>query len=192
VSIELMLLHKTSIGSNQPQQRGREPMQAKMSTITAPQSTAKANRGRIWKWITGGVVAVVLVLLAAFGFMFWRMSYIPADLDLATTRLSSQGAYLVSYAPRRAPIAINQIHTWTLHVETPDGRPVEDATITVDGDMPQHGHGLPTQPQVTKYLGDGDYLVEGMKFQMGGWWVVDFSIDAAGRSDTVRFNMILK
>ena len=26
--------------------------------------------------------------------------------------------------------------------------------IGVDGDMPQHGHGLPTRPQVTDYLGD--------------------------------------
>ncbi len=58
--------------------------------------------------------------------------------------------------------------------------------------MPQHGHGLPTRPQVTKNLGNGDYLVEGMKFQMGGWWVVDFTIDTAGKHDTVRFNMILK
>ena len=66
------------------------------------------------------------------------------------------------------------------------------ASISVDGDMPQHGHGLPTRPQVTKHLGNGDYLAEGMKFQMGGWWVVDFTIDAAGQKDTVRFNMILK
>jgi len=78
------------------------------------------------------------------------------------------------------------------HVATPDGQPVTDAVITVDGDMPQHGHGLPTRPQVTKHLGNGDYLVEGLKFQMGGWWVVDFTIDANGKHDTVRFNMILK
>jgi hypothetical protein len=42
-----------------------------------------------------------------------------------------------------------------------NGEPVENATIAVDGDMPEHGHGLPTCPQVTKYLGNGDYLVEG-------------------------------
>ena len=70
--------------------------------------------------------------------------------------------------------------------------PLTDASIGVDGDMPQHGHGLPTRPQVTKHLGNGDYLVEGMKFQMGGWWVVDFTIEANGKQDTVRFNMILK
>ena len=144
------------------------------------------------RWIAVIAGGVVLLLAAAFGFMLYRMSYIPADLDLATTRLSNAGAYRVSYTPRRGPIAINQIHAWTLHVATPDGQPVTDAAIAVDGDMPQHGHGLPTQPQVTQNLGNGDYLVEGMKFQMGGWWVVDFTIDAAGRHDAVRFNMILK
>jgi hypothetical protein len=167
-------------------------MQSNTSGLTASQRTAKLNRSRIWKWLAGVVGALVLVLLAVFGVMFWRMSYIPADLDLATTRLSSQGAYRVSYAPRHTPIAINQLHAWILHVETQDGRPVENAVIAVDGDMPQHGHGLPTQPQVTQSLGNGDYLVEGMKFQMGGWWLVDFAIDAEGQRDTVQFNMILE
>jgi hypothetical protein len=124
--------------------------------------------------------------------MLYRMNYVPSDLDLSTTRRSNQGLYQVSYTPRRGPIVINQLHAWTIHVATPDGRPVTDAVIAVDGDMPQHGHGPPTRPRVTKHLGNGDYLVEGMKFQMGGWWVVDFIIDAHGRHDTVRFNMILK
>lgn len=163
-----------------------------MSSITAPRSAAQASRGRVWKWIAGSAAVLALVLLAALGFMIYRMNYIPADLDLATTRLSNQGIYKASYTPKRVPIAINQIHSWTLHVATPDGRPITDASITVDGDMPQHGHGLPTQPQVTRNLGNGDYLVEGMKFQMGGWWVVDFTIEAHGQRDTVRFNMVLK
>jgi hypothetical protein len=163
-----------------------------MSTTTTPHSAVRLSRARVWKWILGGVGALLLVALAAFGLMLWRMNYIPSDLDLSTTRLSNAGLYRVSYAPRRVPIAINQLHSWTIHVASADGRPVTDAAIAVDGDMPQHGHGLPTQPQVTKHLGNGDYLVEGMKFQMGGWWVVDFSIDAHGQHDTVRFNMILR
>ena len=52
--------------------------------------------------------------------------------------------------------------------------------IQVSGDMPEHRHGMPTQPQVTQNLGGGDYLVEGMRFQMGGWWAVTFAIDADG------------
>jgi hypothetical protein len=166
-----------------------------MSTIITAQETKAAltqPKHRTLRWIAAIVGGIVLLLAAWFGFMLYRMNYVPSDLDLSTTRLSNQGVYQVSYTPRRGPIVINQIHAWTIHVATPDGQPVTDAVITVDGDMPQHGHGLPTRPQVTKHLGNGDYLVEGMKFQMGGWWVVDFTIDAHGQRDTVRFNMILK
>jgi hypothetical protein len=166
-----------------------------MSTITTlpEQHVAQPRpRRRMLRWIAGIAGGVLLLILAAFGFMLYWMNYVPSDLDLSTTRRSNQGVYQVSYTPRRGPIVINQIHSWTIHVAKPDGQPVTDAVITVDGDMPQHGHGLPTRPQVTKHLGNGDYLVEGMKFQMGGWWVVDFTIDHHGQRDTVRFNMILK
>jgi hypothetical protein len=105
---------------------------------------------------------------------------------------SDNGLFHVSYTSANGNVPVNQMHQWTLHVETADGQPVENATITLDGDMPQHGHGLPTNPQVTEYLGNGDYRVEGLKFQMGGWWVMDFVITAEGQSDTVQFNMLLK
>ncbi len=76
---------------------------------------------------------------------------------------------------------------------TPDGRPVEHAAVAVRGDMPEHGHGLPTQPRMTSEVSPGTYIVEGMKFQMGGWWVVDFDItDTDGHTDAVRFNLILQ
>lgn len=116
----------------------------------------------------------------------------PNELDTASERLTDKGLYRVSFTSDLDPISINQMHTWTLHVETADGQVVEEAIILVDGGMPQHGHGLPTSPQVTQYLGDGDYLVEGIKFQMGGWWEVKFNIRANGQSDDVTFNLILE
>ncbi|MBI5842272.1 MAG: FixH family protein [Chloroflexi bacterium] len=116
----------------------------------------------------------------------------PASLDISTVRTTDNGLYRVSFTSELNPLAINQIHTWTLHIETADGQPVENAEITVDGGMPQHGHGLPTRPQVTQNLGNGDYVVEGMKFQMGGWWEVKFSITSGGKTDTVTFNLILE
>lgn len=115
----------------------------------------------------------------------------PANLDTATTRTTEGGLYTLTIKPDTAPIAINTIHTWTLHVETPDRKPVENAVITVDGGMPQHGHGLPTSPKVTEYLGDGNYRVEGIKFQMTGWWEVKFNVTSAGKTDKVTFNLIL-
>jgi hypothetical protein len=163
-----------------------------MNTIAVAGSTRTANRRRAWKWIVFGIGTVVIVALAILGFMIWHMNYIPPDLDVSTSRASAQGVFKATIRPAVDPIPINSLHRWTLHVETPDRKPIENAAITVDGGMPQHGHGLPTQPQITKYLGNGDYLIEGMKFQMAGWWVVDFTIDAANQHDTVRFNMILK
>jgi YtkA-like len=111
--------------------------------------------------------------------------------DWSTTQISELGVYKATYTSRLDPIAINQIHTWVLHVEAADGNPVVGAQISVDGGMPQHNHGLPTQPQVTQDLGNGDYQVEGLKFQMPGWWVVKFKIAANGQTDVATFNLML-
>jgi hypothetical protein len=163
-----------------------------MRTATVTHDTPTATRGRSLKWIVGGIGAVLVIALASLGFMFWRMHAIPSDLDLSTTRASTNGVFRATIRPAVEPIPINRLHSWTLHVETPDGKPVENATITPHGDMPQHGHGMPTTPEVSTYLGQGDYLVDGMKFQMGGWWVVDFDVSANGKTDRVSFNLLLE
>ena len=90
------------------------------------------------------------------------------------------------------PPDINEIHSWTLHVETPDGQAVEGATVSIDGGMPQHNHGFPTSPEVTQDLGEGDYLIEGVRFNMTGWWEMKFAIEAGGQTDTVTFNLVIE
>jgi len=116
----------------------------------------------------------------------------PADLDVSSMRLSENKIIRASYQSNLEPVPVNKIHSWTLKVETPDGQPLTDANIIVDGDMPEHGHGLPTQPEVTQELDGGEYIVEGMKFSMPGWWVITFSIQTQDRGDTVSFNLFLK
>lgn len=160
-----------------------------LTTTTHPVPVLQRKGVRWTLAIIGGLV--VVLILAAIAMSLW-MSYVPADLDYATTRNTEQGLYTISYTADLGSVPVNQIQSWTLHVETADGQPVENATITVDGDMPQHGHGLPTRPQVTRYLGNGDYKVEGLKFHMPGWWVMDFGVTANGQQDQVRFNMMLK
>ena len=61
----------------------------------------------------------------------------------------------------------------------------------VDGGMPQHGHGLPTQPRVTRTSADGLYEIEGLRFSMGGWWEVKLAIDSPAGKDNVTFNLSL-
>jgi hypothetical protein len=116
----------------------------------------------------------------------------PPNLDVSHTRVSDQGLFRGTITPQLDPIQINQLHSWRLHLETPDGQPLKEAEIAIHGDMPGHGHGLPTTPQVTQEFGNGEYLVEGMKFQMAGWWYVDVAVSSEGRQDTIRFNLVLK
>lgn len=115
----------------------------------------------------------------------------PQDLDYGRTRTSEGGHYRATIRPPGDSIPQGKLQRWTLHLETTDGRPVDSAAVTVDGGMPQHGHGLPTKPRVTRALGNGDHLVEGLRFNMGGWWVVRFGVTAAPGRDSVVFNVRL-
>lgn len=113
----------------------------------------------------------------------------PKDLDYSTMKMSANGVFQVMYKSLGGQTRINKIHSWELTVKDAAGQPVSDAMITVVGDMPEHGHGLPTQPEVVKIGAAGLYRVDGMKFQMPGWWVVTVSIMADGVHDSVSFNL---
>ncbi len=116
----------------------------------------------------------------------------PEKIDTSTEKRSEKGFYMVSYVPEINPIRINTLHYWTVQIFDQKGRPVSGARIKVEGDMPEHGHGMPTEPQVVQELPDGKYIIDGMKFQMPGWWVVKLHIDGPDGKDTVVFQLDLK
>jgi len=146
---------------------------------------SRSARGRTFL-LSAAVVAVSLLQ----GCMLFSKP--PADLDYSRTRTSEAGRYKATIKPEGDTIPKGKLQRWTLHLETANGAPVDACTITVDGGMPQHGHGLPTKPRVTRPLGNGDHLVEGMKFNMGGWWVVKFRVaSATAGADSVVFNVKL-
>lgn len=113
----------------------------------------------------------------------------PKDLDYATMKMTANNAYNVMYKSIGGQIRINRIHSWELTINDAAGQPVNDAMVTVVGDMPEHGHGLPTQPEITKVGAGGLYRVDGMKFTMPGWWVVTVSIMVDDVHDSVSFNL---
>lgn len=115
----------------------------------------------------------------------------PKDLDYSRSRVSEGMQYRATIIPAGDTIPRGKLHRWRLHLETSAGLPVDSAVISIDGGMPQHGHGLPTKPRVTRALGNGDHMVDGMKFNMGGWWVVKFRINAAAGRDSILFNVRL-
>jgi len=111
--------------------------------------------------------------------------------NVAEGVVSEEGHFVGSWTSDPVVPPVNLVHQWVLHIQTPDGEPIEGATITVGGDMPAHGHGMPTQPEVTAELGGGDYRVEGMAFQMGGYWIIDVTVTAGGETDLIRFGLEL-
>ncbi len=107
-------------------------------------------------------------------------------LSGADSRIHSRsGHFQVSVAPDLEPLAINTIHRWVVLILAADGAPVPSAEITVRGGMPAHDHGLPTLPEATRYLGEGRYLIEGMRFHMAGRWEVVLSIETDALHDEV-------
>ena len=157
-----------------------------MSTTNALHSSqGRSARTRLpLRTIAAAVAASLLT-----GCMMFRGA--PEGLDYSRTRASESGLYRATIHPQGDSIPQGRLQRWTLHIETAAGAPVDSAAVTVDGGMPQHGHGLPTKPRVTRTLGNGDHLVEGMKFNMGGWWVVKFRVDATAGRDSVVFNVKL-
>lgn len=117
---------------------------------------------------------------------------VPEGLNLSHIRQSRNGSFRVAYISDTVPIPVNRVHGWRLYMETAEGVAVTDAGISIDGNMPEHGHGMPTRPRVGRNLGGGVYELEGMKFQMPGWWVVKFAISSGGVEDNVTFNLMLK
>jgi hypothetical protein len=137
--------------------------------------------------VAAAVVAAALVAAA----VLWRDSGEGARASQSEVAVTSErDLFELTVSPTPAHAPVNRLHTWRLTLRTADGEAVTGARITVDGDMPAHGHGLPTVPQVRE-LGDGAYVVEGMKFQMGGKWYVEFRVTSPRGDDVARIDFTL-
>ena len=98
-------------------------------------------------------------------------------------RSSAAGRFVATLEPAQ-PLRPRQMQIVRVVVRDAAGR-------AIDGGMPEHGHGLPTRPRMTRALGDGLYEIEGVRFNMGGWWEFRLAITSAHGVDTVTFNLAL-
>ena len=127
------------------------------------------------------------VHLALFGPKVVR----PAEAEFGLgPRPSAQRVYTATLQPAQ-PLRLRQLQTVQVRVLDTDGQPVENATIAIDGGMPEHSHGLPTRPQVKRSLGNGIYEIEGLRFSMGGWWELKLAIESSRGADRITFNLAL-
>ena len=153
-------------------------------------SLKSTPRSAVKRAAVGVVLAAAALAAASCGHlaMMARVERPAADAFGLGPRVSEQRTYTATLQPAQA-LRVRRLQTVPVLITDAQGRPVENAAITVDGGMPEHGHGLPTQPRVTRALGAGVYEIEGVRFSMGGWWELKLAIDSPAGADRVTFNL---
>ncbi|MGB5690288.1 MAG: FixH family protein [Woeseiaceae bacterium] len=150
-----------------------------------------------WPLFIGLLVLIQIQYFAMSGRLKrWFSRTSPATLALAALLLpipepAHAGEFIVTYTTPDGPPEINRMHSWILYVESDTGEPIEGAEIEVDGGMPAHDHGLPTQPRVTEDLGGGYYRLDGVRFHMSGYWEMVVTIRSDEAEDTVVIPLTL-
>lgn len=100
-------------------------------------------------------------------------------------------AFRVSYAAdtKDGKPPLGKMHDWTITVapKQPAAGPLR---LAVEGDMPQHLHGLPTSIDVVR-LDATHFALRGMKFHMVGWWRLKVTVSDGTTNEDFLFQFIL-
>ncbi|MDQ6433161.1 FixH family protein [Mesorhizobium sp. LHD-90] len=141
----------------------------------------------------GIIVIPVLALVALFCFAQIYLTAPRHDApDVTRAKSTENKLFVASIAPEGGEPKVGPLSSWMLTLRLPNGHPVRNALISLDGGMPDHNHGLPTKPTVSTDLGEGHYRIEGLKFTMPGVWVLKLVISTADfGSDEATFNVVL-
>ncbi len=82
---------------------------------------------------------------------------------------------------------LGELFSTNLRVTLASGAALPDgATVTVDATMPEHRHGMMTQPATT-VAGPGLWRTDGMKLHMQGRWV--FAVDVSSTAGDDRLEL---
>ncbi|MDP2316014.1 MAG: FixH family protein [Pseudomonadota bacterium] len=100
--------------------------------------------------------------------------------------------YRITWHTTPAPPPLSTLFEIEAVVTDPAGAPVEDAQVRINARMPQHGHGMATNPEDDPGTCDaagacthpgGRYLTRGMKFHMPGEWTLRFDVEGPAGAD---------
>ncbi|MGE0326121.1 MAG: FixH family protein [Polyangiaceae bacterium] len=81
-------------------------------------------------------------------------------------------------------------NTWMVHIKDANGDNVSGATLTVNPNMPAHGHGSSKAVAVTD-MGDGMYQLDPVYMQMAGHWAVPISVTMGADTDSAQFDFCI-
>lgn len=112
----------------------------------------------------------------------------PEPSEEPRSGLTDGGSYYIYWGSIPQTIPFNDL--FELSVMVHDGadktKMLTDRELYVDATMPAHGHGMETEPNVTKSE-SGMYTVDGMLFHMAGEWELTFAVSDGTEVETASF-----
>lgn len=93
----------------------------------------------------------------------------------------------VGVRPRLPDSDPGSLHDWLVEITDGDGAPVSGCRVSLDATMPEHGHGLPTEPRLEREEPKGTYVVRGVRFSMPGHWLLSTKVSGCGPPQKVDF-----
>jgi hypothetical protein len=151
-----------------------------------------------YAWWSVALMAAVACVVALYWLVVGRLPAIAANASGADLPIrvlesrSKRGHFVVEAEASLNPVSTGVTHEWVVTVLDAKRTRVSGCSVRFDGEMPAHGHGLPTAPRVTQELEPGRYLVEGVRFSMPGQWRLLVALErCAGHQDTAAFDLQL-
>jgi hypothetical protein len=137
------------------------------------------------KWLVVTAVSAVVALVALVSLRSRPTEAEPQKPEAVKLEpaISRTGAYRILLAPPASGALVGTTQNWTVRVEDRQGAPKQGCQVSFDGSMPEHGHGLPTAPRVTREIEPGTYLIEGVRLSMPGYWKLSVEVGGCGPAD---------
>jgi hypothetical protein len=107
-------------------------------------------------------------------------------------RPSHHGRYRPRMLAAPEDVAVGRMQQWMFELRTAHGQRVEDAVLRIGSWMPEGGVQARVQPRAYRDLGDGFYLVFGIRFDRPGWWnlKVDISEEEGDRQPGLQTHFL--
>ncbi len=117
----------------------------------------------------------------------YKCTHATDTYSVGLSKMGSKGMFEVMLMDADPAPPAKKDNTWMVHVKDAQGNNVVGATLGVNPNMPEHGHGS-TQTTVVTDMGDGMYELKPVYLQMAGYWAVPITVTMGADTDTAQFD----
>ena len=151
-----------------------------------------AYRARFSLAATAAAIALLFLIGSADDGFTARAAWVTPVAARLSDIPSHHRVYWASMITSPDPIELKRPLTFTVEIRTAADAPVEGALLALESWMPDDEKVSIARPRAVAELGGGFYRVEGLRFDSRGWWNLRLQIAAAGMTDSLAFNLVLR